>query len=422
MILFLQNLPVFNAISSEKNHIEGSLRKMNNQFVFTGKMKLKLDIKVPYRYEVIFTRSVFNPANHTLKDVFASADRKIVHKTLFFVEKEIARAFPGIGNEIEKYCGKWGKNINAGSSPLILDGGEKVKSFSEIPRICSTIEKARLCRHSFVCIVGGGAFLDRIGFAASIVHRGIRQIRIPTTVLAQNDSGIGVKNGINMFGKKNFIGTFAPPFAVINDFNFISTLDDRDWISGAAEAFKVAIIKDATFFHWLCRNAQKIKLRNSQAMEKLITECARIHLDHIQNSGDPFEFGSARPLDFGHWSAHRLEILSKGEIRHGEAVAIGILLDTCYAVKSGLCDEKTLAQLETALKALGFKLWIPLLEKKSPKGEYLLFEGIEEFREHLGGKLHVTMPDGLGKKIEINNLDRKKVLDSVAYLRKSAGK
>ena len=263
---------------------------------------------------------------------------------------------------------------------------------------------------------GGGAFLDTVGFAASIVHRGIRQIRIPTTVLAQNDSGVGVKNGINMFGMKNFIGTFFPPFAVINDLDFLDTLEQRDWISGVAEAFKVAMIKDAKFFHWLCSSAGKFKSRDKEAMGKMVKHCARLHVGHIGKSGDPFEFGSARPLDFGHWSAHKLEMMSGGKIRHGEAVAIGLALDSFYAVEKGLLRKKDFDSLTGALGKIGFRLWSELLLKKGKNGRLEIFSGIGEFREHLGGELHVTLPDGLGGKTEVNELDEKIILMAIRYL------
>src|SRR5204862_561409 len=133
--------------------------------------------------------------------------------------------------------------------------GERVKNKHDwVLRVHHAIERAGLCRHSFLAAVGGGAVLDMAGLAAATAHRGIRHIRIPTTVLSQNDSGIGVKNGVNAFGKKNFLGTFAPPFAVINDSGFLTTLDDRDWRSGIAEAIKVALIKDAPFFNFIKTN------------------------------------------------------------------------------------------------------------------------------------------------------------------------
>ena len=162
----------------------------------------------------------------------------------------------------------------------------------------------------------------------------------PTTTLSQADSGVGVKNGLNAFGQKNFIGTFTPPFAVINDFNLLATLAPRDKRSGYVEAVKVACIRDANFFDELERDAGQLAAFEPAAMKQLIRRCAELHLDHIATSGDPFEAGSARPLDFGHWAAHKLEQLSDFHICHGEAVAIGIALDVIYSRDSRLAGRE----------------------------------------------------------------------------------
>ncbi len=376
---------------------------------------LSVNISVGYGYGVHFTRDVFSRSNHVLKDIISSRDEKRRHEILFFVEKKIVLLYPGVSDDIAGYFSAW-KNISLVSAPFIISGGEGGKNFKQIEMLCGILADSHLCRQSFICIVGGGAFLDTVGFAASIVHRGIRQLRIPTTVLAQNDSGVGVKNGINMFGMKNFIGTFTPPFAVVNDLDFLDTLEQRDWISGVAEAFKVAMIKDAVFFRWLCRNADKFRSRDKVVMEKMVKRCAELHVRHIGKGGDPFEFGSARPLDFGHWSAHKLEMMSEGKIRHGEAVAIGLALDSFYAVEKGLLLEKDFYSLTFALKEIGFRLWSDLLLKKDRRGKHEIFSGIREFREHLGGELHVTLPNGLGRKIEVNDMDEEIIVKAIRRL------
>jgi 3-dehydroquinate synthase len=286
-----------------------------------------------------------------------------------------------------------------------MNGGEKLKSFEPIEKLCAIFAENRLCRHSFIGIIGGGAFLDTVGLAASLVHRGIRQIRFPTTTLSQNDSGVGVKTGINMFGKKNFIGTFAPPFAVINDSSFLKTLSYRDWISGTTEAFKVAMIADSKFFDWLLSESAKLAERNELSMIKLVRRSAELHTTHIATSGDPFEMGSARPLDFGHWTAHKLESMTDGELRHGEAVGIGLLIDTLYAAEAGLLDHSVFESLKSAFETMKLPLFHKALLEKKQSGELAVLDGIEDFREHLGGILHVTLPNGIGRKIEVSSLN-----------------
>src|SRR4029079_4140447 len=124
-----------------------------------------------------------------------------------------------------------------------------------------------LDRHAFVMAVGGGALLDLVGYAAATTHRGGRLLRVPTTVLAQNDSGVGVKNGVNAFGVKNLVGTFAPPFAVINDLRFLQTLEPRERVAGMAEAVKVALVRDASFFEWMEAEAAGLAAFQAEAVE-----------------------------------------------------------------------------------------------------------------------------------------------------------
>ncbi len=242
----------------------------------------------------------------------------------------------------------------------IIPGGEGAKNDPAlVDQLIEAVDRYGIDRHSYVIAIGGGSVLDLVGYVAAISHRGIRHIRIPTTVLSQNDSGIGVKNGVNYRGKKNFLGSFAPPVAVFNDAEFLKTLDDRDWRAGISEAIKVALIKDQPFFEWLETNAEKLAARDLDTMQYLIHRCAELHLDHIA-SGDPFEMGSSRPLDFGHWSAHKLEQLTDFEVRHGEAVAIGIALDSLYSQRLGWLSEADTHRILNLERTLGFSLFHPL--------------------------------------------------------------
>jgi 3-dehydroquinate synthase len=241
-------------------------------------------------------------------------------------------------------------------------------------------------------------------------------VRIPTTVLSQNDSGVGVKNGINAFGKKNFIGAFAPPFAVINDFDLLASLPDRDKRAGYAEAVKVALIRDRNFFETLERNAAALARLELEPMRQLIERCAQLHVEHIAGSGDPFEFGVARPLDFGHWSAHKLEQLSDFQIRHGEAVAIGMALDVIYARNIGLLDSASADRILALLRALGFRLFANELLHLDSEHQPVVLKGLEEFREHLGGTLTLTILKGIGQGVEVHDVVLPKMLDAIHEL------
>jgi 3-dehydroquinate synthase len=302
-------------------------------------------------------------------------------------------------------------------APVIVEGGERTKnSYFHVSEIHSHIDRYHIDRHSYVIGVGGGALLDMVGLAAATAHRGVRHVRVPTTTLAQCDSGVGVKNGINAFGKKNFIGTFAPPFAVVNDFQMLASLAPRDKRAGYAEAVKVALIRDAEFFAELERDAARLREFDPAAMQRLVHRCAELHLDHIATSGDPFESGSARPLDFGHWAAHKLEQLSEYKIRHGEAVAIGLALDTIYSRDSGHFEAVSTERVLKLLDALGFDLFAGELLHTDSENSLLVLEGLEEFREHLGGELTVTLLDGIGRGFEVHEMNLPRVIRAIDEL------
>lgn len=358
--------------------------------------------QVPYSFNIVFTKDLFSTDNQEF-NVFLSnfGDKRFQKKILFLIDSGVAENHPSLIPSIRGYFIN-NSVINLVDEILVMPGGELVKNDnSYLDQTLLAINKYGIDRHSFVAAIGGGAFLDMVGYASCIAHRGVKHIRIPTTVLSQNDSGVGVKNGVNFLGKKNFLGTFSPPVAVFNDSNFLTSLSDRDWRSGISEAVKVALIKDLPFFEWLEANAEALTARNMTVMNEQIFRSAALHTNHI-SSGDPFEMGSARPLDFGHWAAHKLEYLTNFEIRHGEAVAIGIALDSIYSQLLGLISQADVDRIIILLKNLGFTLYHPTLGENDKLN---LWEGLNEFREHLGGQLTITILEKLGKGKEIHEVD-----------------
>lgn len=374
---------------------------------------IKHSFEVTFSYGLYFTENIFHIDNPDFKDIVATARRKGAIKLLFVVDDAVLSAHPNLEEEIPSYCAAHNDIIEF-TQLISLPGGEAVKNDQmHLDLVLHAIEHNKICRHSFVIAIGGGALIDLVGYAAAIAHRGVRLIRIPTTVLSQNDAAVGVKNGVNILGKKNFIGSFDPPFAVINDPVFLSTLDQRDWISGIAEAVKVALIKDKEFYNFIKNNALKLKERDGAIMDKLIYRCAELHMQHISEGGDPFERGSSRPLDFGHWSAHKLEHMTDYTLRHGEAVAKGMALDMTYAAEIGMVQEELADDIISVLKEIGFDLQIPL---NSEKDIQELLKGIEEFREHLGGELTITLIDGIGKKKDVHEIDLTAMRKAIAVL------
>lgn len=363
---------------------------------------------VPFEYKVLFSENIFDVKNESLRNVFANHSGKKPIKILPVFDEQMAAHHPDLFEKVGKYSSHHDDMFDFVRSPIEIPGGEPAKNDkSHVDKILQAIHEGGIDRHSYIMAIGGGAVIDTAGYAAGIAHRGIRIIRVPTTVLAQNDASLGVKNGVNAFGKKNFLGTFVPPYAVINDSEFLKTLDDRDWISGISEAIKVALLKDSTFFEFIDDHAEQLQNRDMKAMQKLIYRCAELHLEHIATSGDPFEMGSSRPLDFGHWSAHKLEQLTNFELRHGEAVAIGIALDVTYSWLRGMITEQEWRKILDVIRQSGFKLFVPELRSKldQPAHSDSLLHGLTEFREHLGGQLTIMLLEGIGKGIEVHEVD-----------------
>ena len=378
---------------------------------------------VSFDYPVVFTRDLFNPDNRSFVDAATRRKEPGPHRAMVFIDSGVAQHHAGLPQQIQNYFTAHSRELELATAPRIVPGGETIKQdLKRIDELIRQLAALRLCRHSMVVAMGGGAVLDAVGFATALFHRGLRLVRVPTTVLAQNDVGVGVKNAMNIGSGKNLVGTFSPPFAVLNDFHFLRTLPDPIWIGGISEAFKVALIRDAVFFQSLCRDARKLRTRDEPAMEHLIRRCAELHLEHIRTSGDPFEYGQARPLDFGHWSAHKLETLSDYRIDHGHAVAIGLALDSCYAARKGWITDEEFQSICTGLEESGFALWDPLLERKNRDGKAEVLEGLKSFQEHLGGALYITFPRGIGKRVEAREIDEALMGESIDDLRRRYGK
>ena len=379
--------------------------------------RIERTISVSWHHQVLFTKNVFDTENPTLRNTLVEEEAGDPSKTLIVLDEALATAMPTLVSEIEAYFKTHSDSLNLVCPPIVMEGGERTKnSYFHVSEVQSHVDRYHIDRHAYLICVGGGALLDMVGLAASTAHRGIRHVRVPTTTLSQDDSGVGVKNGINAFGKKNFIGTFAPPFAVINDFQLLSTLPARDKRNGFVEAVKVACIRDENFFGQIEEDADALAHFEAAAMQRLIYRCAELHMNHIASSGDPFEMGSARPLDFGHWAAHKLEQISEYRLRHGEAVAIGIALDCIYARDMEFLSSTDCDRIIRLLARLGFNLWSNDLLHTDTDGKLVVIEGLEEFREHLGGCLTITLLKSIGQGFEVNEMNLPKVLNAIHEL------
>ncbi|WP_419195299.1 3-dehydroquinate synthase [Novipirellula herctigrandis] len=369
---------------------------------------------VPFVHRLRTTTDVAGEDFPTLLDVLESSDDANA-RVLLVAEQSLVRSSDRMKRIESKLIAS--QRVDLVNSLHVIEGGETIKnSYVGVESILKAIHSGNLDRRSYVIAVGGGAMLDAVGYAAAIAHRGIRLVRLPTTTLAQADSGVGVKNAINYFGKKNWIGTFAVPWAVINDSKLLETLPHRDYRSGFSEAVKVALLKDATELGWLEQNSAKIVARERTASARAIHRSCQLHVRHITEGGDPFEMQEARPLDFGHWSAHKLEALAGYEIRHGEAVAIGVAIDCLYSAEKIGLPEADANRVITCLQSLGITLWHPSLQSVDE-----LMEGLEEFRQHLGGRLTVTMLRGIGAPVNVHQIDSSAMKNAIETLKNRVG-
>lgn len=385
---------------------------------------LERQFSVEYAQRVLFTRDVFACGNDTLRDLLEHAkEGSRVTKALVFVDSHVLAAHPTLPEAIEAYANAHADVFSLAAEPVVIPGGEVCKNdFSHVEKCWQAINDACLDRHSFVFVIGGGAVLDLVCFAATTAHRGIRHVRFPTTTLSQGDGGVGVKNGVNYFGKKNWVGTFSVPYAIVNDFAFLDTLPVRQKRCGLIEAIKVALIRDAVFYQWIVAHADDLAALDSKAVEYTVRRSAELHVEHITTGGDPFELGSARPLDFGHWAAHKLEQVSHFAIAHGEAVAIGMAVDLLYSAQAGILDAAEAYRILELIERVGFATYSAHLSSHTSGGELTVLAGLEEFREHLGGELTVTLVPEIGRKIEVHEMDHDLILSAVDALAERAGK
>ncbi len=369
---------------------------------------IDLPFTVPVTHRLRFTRDVLGAEQRVLADLLEPSGERAA-RVQFWIDEHVSNARPELQHQLWAFCRAHADRVVPTGKAQLVAGGEACKNdIHLLERMLKVFHAADLDRRSYIVVIGGGAVLDAVGFAAAIAHRGIRLVRLPTTTLAQADSGIGVKNSVNLFGKKNWIGTFAVPWAVINDAALLDTLSQRDFVCGFSEAVKVSLLKDAAMFDALCHLAPSIARREPSASQEMIRASARLHLNHITQGGDPFEADEARPLDFGHWSAHKLEVMTDFSLRHGEAVAIGVAIDTVYSSLVHGLPKVDAHRVLRCLVKLGFHLDHPVLADANT-----LFQGLEEFRQHLGGRLTLTMLHRVGQPLNVHDVDRDKMCEAI---------
>ena len=374
--------------------------------------ELNVDFHVPFVHRLRFSNDLFGEDQSVLANLLESSDNNPA-RVQFWIDQNVAEGSPQLVDRVKRFSDSNPERLKRVGSIQFVPGGEEIKNDIHIlERMLKVFNVSNLDRRSYVVAIGGGAVLDAVGFAVAIAHRGLRLVRIPTTTLSQADSGVGVKNGVNLFAKKNWLGAFAVPWGVINDAEMLTTLSNRDFIAGFSEAVKVSLLKSPVVFEKICADATSIGGRNMSKALPIIKASSKMHLDHITRGNDPFEMLEARPLDYGHWSAHKMEAMSGFSLRHGEAVAIGVAIDTVYSSLEFGLSPAVAQRVMQCLCDLGFSLTDATLEDVDT-----LFRGLEEFRQHLGGRLTLTMLEEVGKPIDVHSVNRENMVAAIEQVR-----
>jgi len=289
------------------------------------------------------------------------------------------------GNALKDSLAKEGFNVTI----LDVPEGEEQKSLETAGSLYHELSQCHAERNTPILALGGGVIGDLAGFMAATYMRGVPLIQIPTTLVAQGDSSIGGKVGLDHGQLKNKIGAFYQPKLVISDINSLKTLPPEQLTEGLAEVIKHAIIRDDKFFSYLEKNLDRIKSLDDGALEETVYQSARIKAEIVEN--DERDLGLRNILNCGHTVGHAIESVSDFDIRHGDAVAIGMVAEARMSNKMDILGENELTRIEAIIKRAGLPTEIPDLEVDK------LIQAMEHDKKIVGGKIRFVLPGSIGK-------------------------
>jgi 3-dehydroquinate synthetase len=376
----LQNSNVITAISREaaagaRSYAEALISGDGVWAPAPGVVRLKTTRSISYDIHRP-AQPVFHPDEYTLASV--TEDRPV----FFVIDERVEKLY---GAEIRAYAKR---HLNVAGEIVIL-ASEHNKTLPQVDLICRKAVDAKLSRHGFIVAVGGGITLDLAGLAASLLRRGVRYIRVPTTLVGLVDVSVGVKHGVNAFGQKNILGSFYPPHCSINDYRFLRSLPLPELASGVAEIIKIALVRDDRLLYDLERNTTLLMRSRWQASEPVARSIApRAELLMMEEiATNLFETSLARAVDFGHSFSPVIETSSGYRVSHGQAVALDIFLSTAIGSRRNLCDVSLLKRIGVLLQS-----WeLPICHPAMPSA-MALFESLDKVRAHRGGDLNLVVP------------------------------
>ncbi|MGO9485079.1 MAG: 3-dehydroquinate synthase [Rhodomicrobium sp.] len=294
-----------------------------------------------------------------------------------------------------------------------VPSGEKSKCFSELERVCNALLDLGIERKHAVIALGGGVIGDLAGFAASIVKRGVRLVQVPTTLLAQVDSSVGGKTGIDTRQGKNLIGTFHQPSLVLTDLSTLESLPDREFRAGYAEVVKYGALGDAVFFEWLEANGASVFAHDGDALTHAILRSCQMKAEIVVR--DELETGDRALLNLGHTFGHAVEAWAgySGTVLHGEGVALGMVLAAKFSQAQGLCGPSVAARLKAHLSEFGlaadFKSLQAQVGRLPTLEELLAF--MEQDKKVRDGQLTLVLLRGIGQAFVAHDTPRDAIRD-----------
>ncbi len=343
-------------------------------------------------------RGLLRSAAEVLRDQFSSSSK------VFVISSETILSL-------------WGRRLSESFSSsghtvvvLPMPEGETAKRLSAVEKLASKMLAAGADRRSVVVALGGGVVGDVAGFLASIFMRGIPVVQVPTTLVAQVDSAIGGKTGVNLASGKNLIGTFHQPSAVLSDPDVLATLPEREYRSGLFEAMKYGVIRNATIFDLMESNREAILRRDGELLERLIVDCVKVKAEVV--SADEREGGERRILNFGHTIGHALEAATKYKrFLHGEAVGWGMIAAAVVGREMGITNAATAARITSLVMAYG-----PLPEVETGGAQVIRL--LQSDKKTIGGIPHFILARGMGQVEVVNTVSREAVLKAVAEIKR----
>jgi 3-dehydroquinate synthase len=288
-------------------------------------------------------------------------------------------------------------------APLVLKPGEKTKNYENMETACNHILQCKLERGDAVIALGGGVIGDLTGFAAGIVRRGMKFIQIPTSLLAQVDSSVGGKTGINTSAGKNLVGVFHQPQLVLVDTDTLDTLSAREMRAGYAEVAKYGLIDRPDFFGWLEKNWQGIFNGGPERIQAIATSC-RAKAEVV--AADEFEHGTRALLNLGHTFGHALEAATNYDSKrlvHGEGVSIGMVMAHKFSSRMNLCSPDDGARVEKHLREVGLPISMNDIDGELPSTD-ILMEHIAQDKKVSRGELTFILTKGIGQSFVANNV------------------